>query len=133
MVNSIQAIYKSQGIQIADKHIELVVRQMTSSVEIRKSGDTPFLRGEVLDKKMAQEIAWCLNKLGYHLPIYQPYINGVTRSTLRGESFLSAASFQETRKILAQSAIEGKVDWMRSIKANVITGRLIPAGTGVIG
>jgi len=130
LVNSIQAVYKSQGIYISDKHIEIVVKQMTSRVEICSSGDSPFLKGEILDTSFIQDLHLSLISNKLIPPYYQPYVSGVTKITLKGESFLSAASFQDTRRVLSESAIEGRVDWLRSIKANVIIGNLIPAGTG---
>jgi hypothetical protein len=130
LVNSIQAIYKSQGITIADKHLEVIIRQMTSQVEILESGDTPLIVGEFVDFYVMEDICEILIQNHLYIPYFQPVLRGVTRSALKGESFLSSASFQETKKILTESAIEGKIDWLRSLKANVITGKLIPAGTG---
>lgn len=130
LVRSIQAIYKSQGIDIADKHIELVVKEMTSWVEILTSGDTPFLEGDTLNLHLMKDLHASLVKYKYHAPKYQPCLMGITNSTLNGKSFLSAASFQETRRVLAKSAIEGPIDWLESIKASVITGKLMPIGTG---
>ena len=130
MVNSIQAIYKSQGIDISDKHLEIIVRQMNAKVEVRHSGDTPLIPGELVELFLLEDLGEILSSNNYLVPIFQPTLNGVTRSSLKGESFLSASSFQETRKMLAEAAIEGKIDWLRSLKANVITGRPIPCGSG---
>lgn len=130
LVNSIQAIYKSQGIDISDKHLEIVVRQMNSNVEVRHSGDTPLVPGESIELFLLEDLNEILSKNNYSIPIFQPTLTGVTRSSLKGESFLSSSSFQETRKMLAEAAIEGKIDWLRSLKANVITGRPIPCGSG---
>jgi DNA-directed RNA polymerase subunit beta' len=130
LVNSIQAIYKSQGIDISDKHLEIIVRQMSSKIEIRDPGDSPMLPGENLEVYLIEDLCNILSKNSYRIPSFQPILAGVTRSSLKSESFLSSSSFQETRKMLAEAAIEGKVDWLRSLKGNVITGKPIPAGTG---
>jgi DNA-directed RNA polymerase subunit beta' len=130
LVNSIQAIYKSQGIDISEKHIELIVRQMMSQAEVIDGGDTPLLTGESIELYLIEDLSNILFKNNLLIPIFQPVLKGVTASSLKGESFLASASFQETRRILSEAAIEGKTDWLRSLKANVITGHLIPSGTG---
>jgi DNA-directed RNA polymerase subunit beta' len=130
LVNSIQAIYKSQGIDISEKHIELIVRQMISQAEVIDAGDTPLIIGEFIELYLIEDLSNILFKNNFLIPIFQPVLKGVTASSLKGESFLSSASFQETRRILSEAAIEGKTDWLRSLKANVITGHLIPSGTG---
>lgn len=130
LLNSIQAIYKSQDIYIADKHVEIVVKQITSYVQVWNSGDTPLKRGDIINLFVIQELHKALISKHYKPPLYYPYLCGITRSALNGSSFLSAASFQDTRKILSNAAIEGRIDWLNTIKACVITGALIPVGTG---
>ena len=120
----------SQGVTIADKHIEVIIRQITSKVKITKSGSTLFLPGELIELKQIQYINEIMEKTNRKPASYQPILLGITKASLLTESFISAASFQETTKILTAAAIEGKIDWLRGLKENVIIGRLIPAGTG---
>lgn len=127
LVENIQAVYKSQGIEISDKHIEIIVKQMTSKVIIKKSGSTFLLIGEIIDLHKIEKI----NKNLINKAQYAPLLRGITKASLNTESFISASSFQETTKILVQSAIEGKIDWLYGLKENIILGRLIPAGTGI--
>ena len=130
LTSSVQSIYKAQGISISDIHLELIVKQMTSRAEIALPGDTPFGIGYTFELGLLRELAYSLTEQGYRPPLYQPYLMGITKFSLEGKSFLAAASFQETRKVLARAAIEGQTDWLRSIKGNVITGKLLPVGTG---
>lgn len=132
LIESIQSIYYAQGIRISDKHIEVILRQMMSRVEIEDPGDTPFLPGELINIKQIKIINEMLNERNKKLVYYKPTLLGLTKSSLTTESFISAASFQETTRILTQAAIEGKIDWLRGLKENVIIGRLIPAGSGFI-
>lgn len=132
LIESIQSIYYSQGIRISDKHIEVILRQMMSRVEIKDPGDTPFLPGELINLKQINNVNEILNKNRKKLVYYEPTILGLTKSSLNTESFISAASFQETTRILTKAAIEGKIDWLRGLKENVILGKLIPAGSGFI-
>jgi len=136
LVNSVQAIYQSQGVNIASKHIEIIVRQMTSKVVIRKSGDTPFLPGEIIRLSLISEIYKAIKSnginRGYKTPQYFPLFLSTTRSSLNKDGFLSAAGFQETKRILAKSAMEGTLDWLRGLKECVIIGRLIPAGSAFL-
>ena len=126
LVNGIQLVYQSQGIEISDKHIEIIVKQMTSKVLIEEGGETSLLSGEVIEINRIEKI----NKNIIKKARYQPILLGITKASLNTESFISAASFQETTRVLIQAAIEGKTDWLYGLKENVILGRLIPAGTG---
>ena len=126
LVNGIQLVYQSQGIEISDKHIEIIVKQMTSKVLIEEGGETSLLSGEVIEINRIEKI----NKNIIKKAKYQPILLGITKASLNTESFISAASFQETTRVLIQAAIEGKTDWLYGLKENVILGRLIPAGTG---
>ena len=127
IINEIQKVYCSQGIYIADKHLEIVVRQMTSKVQVIHGGNTGLLRGEVIELDWIRSIE---QKLGGKEISYEPIILGITKACLETESFISAASFQETTRILAKAAIQNKIDFIRGLKQNVILGNLVPAGTG---
>jgi DNA-directed RNA polymerase subunit beta' len=130
LVNEVQSVYQSQSVDISDKHIEVIVRQMTSKVRVEDGGDTTLLPGELVELQQIENIneAMLLTK---GLPAtYSPVLLGITKSSLNTDSFISAASFQETTRVLTEAAIEGKADWLRGLKENVIIGRLIPAGTG---
>lgn len=130
LVNEVQNVYQSQNVDISDKHIEVIVRQMTSKVRVEDGGDTTLLPGELVELQQIENIneAMLLTK---GLPAsYYPVLLGITKSSLNTDSFISAASFQETTRVLTEAAIEGKADWLRGLKENVIIGRLIPAGTG---
>ena len=127
IINEIQKVYCSQGIYIADKHLEIVVRQMTSKVQVIHGGNTGLLRGEVIELDWIRSIE---QKLGGKKILYEPIILGITKACLETESFISAASFQETTRILAKAAIQNKIDFIRGLKQNVILGNLVPAGTG---
>jgi len=130
LVNSIQSIYQSQGVSISSKHIEIIVRQMTSKVVIKESGDTPFLTGEVIRFSLINEIySVLLNTEDGKPPKYEPMLMSATNASLSKDGFLSAAGFQETKRILAKAAIEGSTDWLRGLKECIIIGRLIPAGS----
>ena len=130
LINEIQKTYLAQGVQIADKHLEVIVRQMTSKVCISESGNTTFLPGEILDLKKMESIVSIAQKNNDELPSYFPILLGITKAALNSDSFISAASFQETTRVLTEAAVEGKKDWLNGLKENVIIGRLIPAGTG---
>ena len=127
IIDEIQKIYCSQGVYIADKHLEIVVRQMTSKVQIIEGGKTGLLCGELIEFDWAYLIN---KKLKRQEILYEPIILGITKSCLETESFISAASFQETTRILSKAAIQNKIDFIRGLKQNVILGSLIPAGTG---
>jgi DNA-directed RNA polymerase subunit beta' len=130
LINKVQDVYGSQGVTIADKHIEVIIRQITSKVEVTTAGSTLLLPGEVVELRQINYINSIMQKTGKKQANYKPMLLGITKASLLTESFISAASFQETTKILTAAAIEGKIDWLRGLKENVIIGRLIPAGTG---
>ena len=132
ILNSVQSVYKSQGVEINDKHLELIIKQMTSKVIITYEGSSPLLKSEVIDLYHMEYINKLLKQLQKKRKIafYAPIILGITKSALNNPSFLSAASFQETTRVLTKAAIEGRIDWLRGLKENIIIGHLIPAGTG---
>ena len=130
LVSEVQRTYFSQGVQIADKHVEIIVKQMTSKVKVYSGGDTTLLPGEILDINQAELITKAALSAGEEPPVYRPMLLGLTKASLNSDSFISAASFQETTRVLTEAAIEGKKDWLNGLKENVIIGRLIPAGTG---
>ena len=129
--NEVQDVYRLQGVKINDKHIEVIVRQMLRKVEISIPGDTKFLRGEQVEKARVLEENDKLLADGKQPALYVPMLLGITKASLATESFISAASFQETTRVLTEAAVTGKVDDLRGLKENVIVGRLIPAGTGM--
>ncbi len=130
LVNEVQMVYQSQGIDIADKHIEVIVRQMTSKVRMDDGGDTTMLPGELIELRQVEQVNEAMSITGGARAQYTPVLLGITKASLNTDSFISAASFQETTRVLTEAAIEGKSDWLRGLKENVIIGRLIPAGTG---
>ncbi|MBO3461147.1 DNA-directed RNA polymerase subunit beta'' [Aetokthonos hydrillicola Thurmond2011] len=130
LVNEVQSVYQSQGIDIADKHIEVIVRQMTSKVRVDDGGDTTMLPGELVELRQIEQVNEAMAITGGARAQYTPVLLGITKASLNTDSFISAASFQETTRVLTEAAIEGKSDWLRGLKENVIIGRLIPAGTG---
>jgi DNA-directed RNA polymerase subunit beta' len=131
LVREVQKVYKSQGVDIHDKHIELIVRQMLKKVRIENSGTTDFLPGQMVDKVVLERENKRVKKAKGDLATFEPLILGITKASLATESFLSAASFQETTKVLTDASIEGKVDRLLGLKENVIIGKLIPAATGL--
>ncbi len=131
LVEEIQNVYRLQGVKINDKHFEIIVRQMLRKVKIKTPGDSRFLEGDIVDKVIYEEENKRLVENGKKPAVAEPQFYGITKASLSTESFISAASFQETTKVLTQSAIEGKVDYLQGLKENVIVGRLIPAGTGL--
>ncbi len=130
LVDEVQRVYRSQGVEIADKHIEVIVRQMTKKVKIDESGDTKLLPGEMVEVYSVDLENKDVVDLGGVGASYSPVLLGITKASLNTESFISAASFQETTRVLTEAAVEGKKDQLRGLKENVIIGRLIPAGTG---
>ncbi len=130
LVNQVQSVYQSQGIDISDKHIEVIVRQMTSKVRVDDGGDTTMLPGELVELRQIEQVNEAMSITGGAPARYTPVLLGITKASLNTDSFISAASFQETTRVLTEAAIEGKSDWLRGLKENVIIGRLIPAGTG---
>ena len=130
LVDQVQSVYQSQGIDISDKHIEVIVRQMTSKVKVDDGGDTVMLPGELVALREIEQVNDAMSITGGAPAQYTPVLLGITKASLNTDSFISAASFQETTRVLTEAAIEGKSDWLRGLKENVIIGRLIPAGTG---
>jgi DNA-directed RNA polymerase subunit beta' len=130
LLQEVQKVYRSQGVDISDKHIEIMIRQMLKKVRIEDSGDTSMLPGSFADiSAFEEENQWVMQHQG--LPaVCSPMLLGITKASLNTDSFLSAASFQETTKVLTEAAIKGKVDYLIGLKENVIIGKLIPAGTG---
>ena len=131
LVNSIQEVYRLQGVNINDKHIETIVRQMMRWVKVEDVGDTGFLLEEQIDKFRFREENDRIIGEGGRPATGRPLLLGITKASLSTDSFISAASFQETTRVLTEAAISGKVDYLRGLKENVIMGRLIPAGTGL--
>ena len=130
LVNETQEVYRLQGVKLNDKHIEVIVRQMLGKVRIVKSGATRFLEGEAVDRWVFNDENDKVKAEGGKPATCEPMLLGITKASLSTESFISAASFQETTKVLTEAAISAKVDQLRGLKENVIMGRLIPAGTG---
>ncbi len=129
IVNEVQRIYLSEGASINNKHIEMIVKQMFSRVKISDGGDADdFVMGEIVEKSKFLEVNKELKKAGKRVAKAEEVLLGITRISLSAESFLSAASFQDTSRVLVKAAIEGKIDKLRGLKENVIIGRLIPAG-----
>jgi DNA-directed RNA polymerase subunit beta' len=131
-VNQVQEVYRLQGVIINDKHIETILRQMLKKIEIKTSGDSDLLPGEVIDRFKFDEMNEQLKKDGKKPAIGERVLMGITKASLQTDSFISAASFQETTRVLTDAAIRGKVDTLVGLKENVIVGRLVPAGTGSI-
>jgi DNA-directed RNA polymerase subunit beta' len=132
LVNEIQEVYRLQGVAINDKHIEVIVRQMLQKVEIDDSGETELIQGEQIDKIELDEINARVVDEGKKPATGHPVLLGITKASLQTRSFISAASFQETTRVLTEAAVNGKVDTLEGLKENVIVGRLIPAGTGAM-
>jgi DNA-directed RNA polymerase subunit beta' len=130
LVNEVQEVYRLQGVTINDKHIEIIVRQMLRKVRVNEPGDTQFLWGEQIDKIEFEKENARVEKMGGKPAEAQPVLLGITKASLETESFLSAASFQDTTRVLTEAATMGKVDYLRGFKENVIMGHIIPAGTG---
>ena len=131
LVYEVQKVYKSQGVEINDKHIEVMVRQMLHKVKIEEAGDTNFLPGEFIDINSFESANTEAIENGGEPAVAKPILLGITKASLATDSFLSAASFQETTRVLTDAAIKGKVDPLIGLKENVIIGKLIPAGTGM--
>ncbi len=130
LVDEVQRVYRSQGVEIADKHIEIIVRQMTKKVKIIDAGDTNLLPGELIEMQTFEKENKAAEEAGKTPATCEYMLLGITKASLNTESFISAASFQETTRILTEAAVDGKKDLLRGLKENVIIGRLIPAGTG---
>jgi DNA-directed RNA polymerase subunit beta' len=130
LINEIQEVYRLQGVKINDKHIEVIIRQMLQKVEITEPGDTTFMLGEQIDRLEFEEENEKVLKNGGRLAKAKAVLQGITKASLQTRSFVSAASFQETTRVLTEAAVAGKVDRLVGLKENVIVGRLVPAGTG---
>ena len=130
ILNSVQSVYQSQGVTINDKHLEVIIKQMTTKVLVTYEGHTPLLKREVIDLYHIKYINETIELELKQSACYIPLLLGITKAALNNPSFISAASFQETTKVLTKAAIEGKIDWLRGLKENIIIGHLIPAGTG---
>ena len=130
ILNAVQSVYQSQGVSIANKHLEVIIKQMTTKVLITHEGHTPLLPREVVDLYHIQYINQIIEAHDKRPAYYVPLLLGITKAALNNPSFISAASFQETTRVLTKAAIEGRVDWLRGLKENIIIGHLIPSGTG---
>jgi DNA-directed RNA polymerase subunit beta' len=130
ILNAVQSVYQSQGVSIANKHLEVIIKQMTTKVLITHEGHTPLLPREVVDLYHIQYINQIIEAHNKRPAYYVPLLLGITKAALNNPSFISAASFQETTRVLTKAAIEGRVDWLRGLKENIIIGHLIPSGTG---
>jgi DNA-directed RNA polymerase subunit beta' len=131
LVSEVQRVYRDQGVSIADKHIELIVRQMTRRVAVSEPGDSEFLPGERVDSKVYADVNRLLVQEGKTPAEGRPELMGITKASLATDSWLSAASFQETTRVLTEAAIESRSDSLLGLKENIIIGKLIPAGTGM--
>jgi DNA-directed RNA polymerase subunit beta' len=132
LINEIQEVYRLQGVRINDKHIEVIVRQMLQKVEIEEPGETTFLSGEQIDRSEFEHENAKVEKEGLRPAVAHPVLQGITKASLQTSSFISAASFQETTRVLTEAAVSGRIDTLTGLKENVIVGRLIPAGTGSV-
>jgi len=131
LVDEVQEVYRLQGVKINDKHIEVIVRQMLRRVRVKEVGDTDFLVGEQIERSVFERENNRAMEAGGQPAVGEPLLLGITKASLSTDSFISAASFQETTKVLTEASISGKIDYLRGLKENVIMGRLIPAGTGL--
>ncbi len=132
MINEVQEVYRLQGVKINDKHIEVIVRQILQKVEITDAGDTTFLAGELADRTEFLEVNEKAALESLRPAQGKAVLQGITKASLQTRSFISAASFQETTRVLTEAAVSGKVDTLEGLKENVIVGRLVPAGTGSV-
>ena len=131
ILEQVQSVYRSQGVDINDKHIEIIVRQMMKRVRVENAGDTDLLPGELVDMNVFQEASQKALQAGRKPALAKRVLLGITKASLATDSFLSAASFQETSRVLTEAAIRTKRDALIGLKENVIIGKLIPAGTGM--
>jgi DNA-directed RNA polymerase subunit beta' len=132
LVKEIQDVYRLQGVKINDKHIEVIVRQMLQKVEVTDAGDSTFLVGEQVDREEFAKDNAAIEAEGLRAAVAEPVLLGITKASLQTKSFISAASFQETTRVLTEAAVSGRQDTLNGLKENVIVGRLIPAGTGSV-
>ena len=130
IVKEVQNVYRLQGVKISDKHIEVIIKQMLRKVEILDNGDSNYVNGETAEYAHVIEKNKQLKAQGKEEIVFQRLLMGITKASLSTESFISAASFQETTRVLTEASITGRVDDLKGLKENVIVGRLIPAGTG---
>lgn len=130
MIDEVQDVYRLQGVKINDKHIEVIVRQMLQKLEVLDSGDTTLLKGEQVERQELEEENLKARGRGLREAKAEPVLLGITKASLQTRSFISAASFQETTRVLTEASVQGKRDKLQGLKENVIVGRLIPAGTG---
>lgn len=130
LLSNVQDVYRSQGVSISDKHIEVIIRKMTSKVKVIDGGFTTLLPDDLINFVQLQIVNKSLVQTGLLPVLYRPTLLGISKACLKNESFLAAASFQETRRVLTEAAIEGKIDWLFGIKESIIVGKMIPAGTG---
>ena len=131
LVKEVQEIYTLQGVDINDKHIEVIVRQMLRKVRITDPGDTNFVVGDRVDKLYLQTVNKSMSNEGKRIATSKPILMGITKASLGTESFISAASFQETTRVLTEASLVGQVDYLHGLKENIIIGKIIPAGTGI--
>jgi len=131
-VNQVQEVYRLQGVIINDKHIEVILRQMLKKIEVKNGGDSNLLPGEIIDRIKFNDMNEKLKEEGKEIAVGERVLMGITKASLQTESFISAASFQETTRVLTDAAIKGKIDKLSGLKENVIVGRLVPAGTGSV-
>jgi DNA-directed RNA polymerase subunit beta' len=131
IVNEVQDVYRLQGVKINDKHIEVIIRQTLRKVFVAHQGDTSLMKGEHIEYTQLREENDQVVKKGKMPARYEPVLLGITKASLATDSFMSAASFQETTRVLTEAAVNGKIDSLKGLKENVIVGRLIPAGTGL--
>ena len=132
LINEVQDVYRLQGVKINDKHIEVIVRQMLQKVEIEDGGETTLLVGETVDREEFELANEKAEAQGLEVARAKPVLQGITKASLQTKSFISAASFQETTRVLTEAAVSGKIDNLDGLKENVIVGRLVPAGTGSV-
>ena len=131
-MNQVQEVYRLQCVVINDKHIENILRQMLKKIEVKESGDSSLLPGEIIDRNKFDTMNEKLKAENKKIALGERVLMGITKASLQTESFISAASFQETTRVLTDAAIRGKIDKLQGLKENVIVGRLVPAGTGSI-
>ena len=131
-ISEVQEVYRMQGVVINDKHIETILRQMLKKIEVKESGDSNLLPGEIIDRNRFDTMNDKLKSENKKVAVGERVLMGITKASLQTESFISAASFQETTRVLTDAAIKGKIDKLQGLKENVIVGRLVPAGTGSI-
>ena len=131
LVDEVQEVYRLQGVKINDKHVEVIIRQMLRRIRVKRPGDSDFLVDESVDKRVFEETNQRLLEQGLEAATAEPALLGITKASLSTDSFISAASFQETTKVLNEAAVNGKIDKLEGLKENVIVGHRIPAGTGM--